>query len=563
MKTELDTANKKNSSINPSKRRQALALRFLFHHQIAFQNLFLPTCTRRFFLTRYYQYAYCLTENGALFGGRSFGKSLNLNARIIRRGCIAKGVESLITSFRRTHIKDRLEDVISYMLNSSYLRSFLKGDANNTTKGSVTRTPIYMIRFKNGHNLVGISVGDDPNGVMIQGHHPVYRYGEEMQFYPQAAWLKFQETADPRGTVDYFVGCVNGKLDTPYRHMDGKIEKFKMHRFHVSRRLEPWFNQKTKRDRIEAFDSETSNDFLQQVDSEWGEPIVSLWSEADLRNAFDKSGLEEGGTYKQAMQVVSVAGRDYHPEYPEERHELLASLFSEIDFPGPDRTVIFGIDAGFTSPTMILPFIRDPKTLKWVLKTRIQLVDRMFPDRQAECIDYLATRYNAKWMALDCSSGEGKAIAGSLSNPANTMFSNKQYEERLIWVEFQKKTPIHYKPNDKGEFVPVEVPIKNFTTTVLQTMFARGEFSIAYDEELLTEFMAEGKRESRDGDPSDKIRTPAWVHIPEAARTFAYAVSVKFNPIEKPLRLEEFQYGDSFLPEIGQGLGISIFGRPA
>ena len=554
MRTRLSESN---AVEQPKLHNQALCLYFIFHHQVAFQDFFMPIGTRRFFKTRFYQYAFSLAETGVLLGGRAFGKSICLNARIMRGTTIYRGVESLLTAFRRTHVRDRIEDVISYILNIPYLRQFLAGDPDRTTKGSITRTPIYSVKFKNGHILTGISVGDDPNSVMIQGHHPLLKYGDEMAWYPRPAWTKFQETADPKGTIDFFTGCKDGKLDTPFRQMDGRIEKYRHHRFSISRIMEPWWNQKIKRERIEAFGSETSNEYLNQIMADWGEPVVGLWSEADIRSCFDKSELRDG-VYTSSMRVIAISPRDYKPKDAAERSNLLVELFYEIPGPDPNADVIFAIDAGYSAPTEILILVRDPRSLKWVLRTRVELIDRVMVDHQADCIDFLDSICHPKWIAIDCSSGEGKAVASALANPLRTEFADKGYSDRIVWVEFQKKMVVSHKLKD-GVWTPVEESIKNHTTTILQGMFARQEFLFSFDEQLLVEFMAEGKRQARDATTSERIATPSWVHCPEALRTFAYVFATKYTPMDDPTRTEDWAY-DPMLPEFGES-GLSLFGR--
>ena len=215
--------------------RQALAYYIVMKHPIVFRDFFLPIGWGKPFKVRYYQMPYVVLEECLVVGGRSFGKSIHLEADMLQNSINDYDEESLLTTFRRMHIKDRFEKVIGYFTKIPYLTKFLKGRGEKSTKDSITRTPFYDIHLRNGHSLKGISVGDDPLAVAIQGTHPTRRYIDEMQMYPKEAWVKFQSTRDPKGAKDKFYGCADGRVNTPYYEADNKLKKFRNKKFHVPR----------------------------------------------------------------------------------------------------------------------------------------------------------------------------------------------------------------------------------------------------------------------------------------------------------------------------------------
>jgi hypothetical protein len=167
--------------------RLAICYYIIMNHPREFRDFFGPICWMKPFKLRFYQFEYNIAQECAVYGGRSFGKSITLEFDMLQNALNIYNEESLLTTFRRLHIKDRFEKVISYLTRVPYFRKFMKGQGDKTTKDSITRTPFYDIHLRNGHSLKGISVGDDPLAVAIQGTHPVRRYIDEMQNYPKEA----------------------------------------------------------------------------------------------------------------------------------------------------------------------------------------------------------------------------------------------------------------------------------------------------------------------------------------------------------------------------------------
>ncbi len=155
-----------------------LCLYFVFHHKIAFRDFFVPQAMGKPFRSHYYQIPPALCDEMVWAGARGTGKSYDLEFSIMQNPFLYPGEETFLTAYRRTHIKDRLEKVILYLSSVPYLRKFFKGDSTTSLRESVTRSPIYSIRFKNKHEICGVSTGDDPQAVSVSGHHPCLHPGQ-------------------------------------------------------------------------------------------------------------------------------------------------------------------------------------------------------------------------------------------------------------------------------------------------------------------------------------------------------------------------------------------------
>jgi len=543
----------------PENIKQILAYYVIFKNRVMFRDFWLPEAWNQYYKTRYYQYPMALNDDVVVLGGRSCGKSVDMEGTICQTALTENNKESLVTAFRKMHIKDRLEKVISFFYSVRYWRKFLLGDADKTLKYAVRRSPTYEIKLKNRHIIYGISTGEDPMAIAIQGTHTHFRYMEEAESYIKDAWTKFQSARDPKSVRDRFTGTVDGRIDSPFFEMDTKISKFKNKRFHLSRRLEPWFDQETKNNLIETFKGETSNEFKQQCDGEWGEPVWGVWPEKDIIKCLDKrEDPQQPGVFANQIINITLTPNDYKNMSPDQ------VLWSLPKLPANDLEVIIGIDGGYSEPTVVLPFFYYKN--KWNLQCKILLRDKIIPDDQAELIDYICDFYNAMIIPIDCTSADGRAIAQALTNPKRQEYVNKKYPERVVHVNFNSTEVIGYTDEDRNfregeenkklKEVEIKERVKNLTTIELYKMFSNHMFNIYYDEDLLGEFNSEVQKKSSSGNYI--ILTPRDVHIPEAFRAFSYGWWKKYGKVDKP---EKKSSNYSFvLPEYGDS-GVSILGK--
>lgn len=531
-----------------------LCLYFIFQNSIAFRDFFVPKAFNKPYYTYYYQYAPALSKELCWAGARGTGKSLDLEFKIDQSPFKYPGEETLLTSYRKTHIKDRLEKVIGFFANIPYLRRFLQGDTSKSLKSAVTRTPIYSIRFKNGHEITGISTGDDPQAVAIQGHHPKLRFLEEGQVFQSDAWMKFQNTQALDGSFDCFYGIPNGRLDSPFFEITHKLKKFKNRKFRIHRAMEPNWTQELKRERLSAFKSITSNDWLQEIEAQDGIPAYGVWSEIDIRKNIDfTESLDYPGVIAKQLLTIAISAKDYEGLDPLQVLNRLPPISDECE-------VILGIDAGYSQPTVILPFYFFEK--KWNLQCKILLTDRMISDDQTELVDYIATFYKA-YLGIDCSSADGRDIANALCNPKNEEYINKQYDKRVFFVDFKNVIVTGYKKiqrADRPEIEEVTEDIKALTTRLLRDKFYNMEFYLLYDEDFIPEFLSETQKKGINKEII--ILTPQTVHIPEACRCFAAAWFNLHVKVERPL-LEELEEDESYEMQFPkyQETSFELFGR--
>lgn len=478
-----------------SMKPELLAFHFIWNHPVAFRDFFIPQAWNRKmpYKTRLYQQPIALAKTKIEKTGRGIGKSIDLEMSILHMALLKPGEETIISSFRRVHIKDRCEAIIKYYLNIPYLRNFVDWRHLN-------RTPVYTIPLVNGNTIYGASVGDDPNAVAIIGKHPSTRAIDEMEVFPREAWVQFIEARAERGSDDIFVGVPNGIIGMPFTDIQ-KNESYKDCFFRVSRMNTPFWDQKRKQDAIAFCGPELSDNFKQQIHGEDGSPVQGVWPIETIMRQMSK---------KRQLYVKDVTAEDYKGNAPE------GVLY---DLPFNADPVVIGIDVGYTEPTVICVFVRVPdrnNNYKYRLIARVNLKNKMIFRDQEEIIDYICQYYNTQYIGIDVTGGDGREILDTMQNPKDKYAING-YQEKMIGVFFNKKVVKAYM----SDGTEVEEETKVFATIQLIKMFINEEFELPYDEDILGEFSQERKKKT---ESARVIYTSTTTdHIISAFRCFAIA----------------------------------------
>ena len=475
-----------------------LCLRYIMKHPVGFREFWVPQVSKRPYWGRYAFLPIILSldlGDALLAAGRGGGKSYSvLEPELVRAAINAPGEETMISTFRKEHVKDRMERVIEYFEMIPLFRSlYLK---------RVLRSPTYHIQLHNSHNLYGISVGDDPEAKMAQGKHVSRLIIEEAHQYPERAWMKIQGAKDPRGCKTLMAGVPDGQIDTPFRRADKSYESFAGRRIHISRRYDPWFNQEQKRGYEEQFQGIDSDLFKQEIDAEWGSPTWSAWN-LDLIYACVHNDLER--------RVVRISGKEY-TEYGYTPEMALR------DLPGRpfDGELYLAADIGYTSPTELGAFLY--KSPRWHLVARVQMVNRTEHDAQAAIFDHFGQKYGAYRIGIDTTEGLGRAIAHELEQMP-------RWASRVDRITFSEMGLAGYTPDG----LEVKDIYRDIGTMVLRKMFAQKEFALPRDEDIVTEFNQE--KETRGADGKIRVITPPEVHITDMMRVLAVMLHLAHPPI--------------------------------
>ena len=481
-----------------TKLSRQICLRYVLTHPVGFREYFTPRASRRRYWHRYtFTPPLLAMDQGdaALMSGRGSGKSYAvLEPEMVRQAIARPGEETMLTSLRRAHVTDRMERAIDYFESVPLFKLFVS---------RIVRSPSYIIELHNGHMLYGISVGDDPEAKMAQGKHVSTLIVEEGQQFPDRAWLKIQGAKDPRGCRTLMAGVPDGRLDTPFRKADSTLTSFEGRRFRITRRSDPYFDQKTKEDFAETLGGENNDNYLQEVDAEWASPSWSAW---DLDSIY-KCMLDF------PPHVTEVSGKLYRSQKMTPI-EVVGGLPRQ---PHPGAPIYLAMDVGYSQPSEIgiFEWWHD----RWTMFARVRLVNRMEHDDQGGILHEIAVHYGAVKVGLDSTEGEGRAIAQDLEN-------KNGWREKVVRVAFNETLMSGYTPAAEE----VWETAKSIGTRTLRGFFSHELVLLARDERVVLEFNKEKEQRTETG---TKVVTPSDVHIPDMMRVFAVMVFLE-TPVVPP-----------------------------
>lgn len=485
-----------------SRPSRQLCLRYVMTDPIGFRRFMIPQITPMGYWHRYTFSPVILgmrQGDTLLKAGRGTGKSFAvLEPELVQFAITHPGEESMLTTLRKIHIVDRMERVIE-MLMTPVLRKYVK---------AVKRYPQYLVELHHGHKLYGISVGDDPEAKMTQGKHVGFLAGEEFHQYPNRAWIKLQGAKHAQGCRVALFGVPDGRLETPYRLADTKYRAFEGRRFWISRHMDPHFNQRTKTELIDVHGGETTDLYLQEVHAKWGSPVWSAWSMDMLYRCMLR------------QELPTVVRLDYR-QYREQELQPPDAVLDIPALPFHADDVVIAADIGYTQPTEAGVFWRQRRGeaySAWVLHCRLELVNRFEHNVQAEILWALAKHVRANTIGIDCTEGEGRAIAVEVNELAHQEITTRITFTEMIAVEEEMPD---------GRIERHEEYAKSLATRLLRTMFANQAFDMARDEQIVAEFDQE--RESKTAQGARSIKTPGTVHIPEMFRVLVLTLHFRLD----------------------------------
>lgn len=506
-----------------------LALRYVLKHPLAFRQYWVE---RLFAVRHYHRYAWTpvvmAVGRGDTFlaAGRGAGKSRwVLEPAIVQAAINRPGEESVLTSFRKTHIVDRMERVIDYFERIKFFRVFYHY--------KTTRAPMYDVSTRQGHHVYGASVGDDPEAKMIVGKHASSLYGEEFQHYPERAWMRLQGTKDPRGATMFVIGVPDGRLDTPFRRADEEYTSFRTRRFHISGRTDPFFSQAKKRDLIEQYRGEDTDAFKQEVDAKWGAPSYSAWNMDLVHACTDATTLPLEPTGEgDPWYCVDLAVRGNAYRASGSIPESIGPRLPGLRWRG--QRALLCVDPGYTERSDVQVYQRMAD--RWYMIAHIRLEQKVEIDDQTKILDFLARFYECDRIAIDTTDGEGRDLARLLEllprwSPKD--LPGGGVAAPICRVNFNEVEPVMYTRDEKGELVTVREAVRQVGTRRLRDLIGRREIAFPREESILHEFNQEIEVKGQDG--ITRVITPRHCHSIDTMRVLAVTIHRENPPLPPPM----------------------------
>lgn len=240
---------------------------------------------------------------------------------------------------------------------------------------------------------------------------------------------------------------------------DQKDHKFNKHR--VSAHENPRYTEEDDQRNLKQYGGEEGEDYLHLVNGEHGLPAYAMFDRERMR--IEDYGVFTGSAYGQKIKE--------DPSY-------LLRLYNSLP-PRPTNVseVMFGIDLGFTEPSVVLVFYRHSSRNAWKYLVRLTLRQVDYPI-QERIISRMDTMYSPGIIGIDAGSS-GKAVIQHLQN--DPKYRHKNFKERVVPIQFRSTIPIGV--DEDGE--ETEVRAKQFGMQLLQSKVNNHNYVFTWADEAL------------------------------------------------------------------------------
>jgi len=328
--------------------------------------------------------------------------------------------------------------------------------------------------------------GTTGTGANVIGLHVPHVIIDEASFYP---WGTFVELLPIINLWDEGYQLIISGVPTGVREKnvlytaDQRDQKYTKHRIPAQRN--PRYTKEDDERNLKQYGGVDSEDYIHLVLAKHGDPAYALFER-------DRMLIKDYTVFK---------GSVYGQKIKEDPGHLTRFYSALPSLPKSTSEVVFGIDLGYTEPTVILILYRNKESNFWKFLARATLRQVSYPD-QEKIIDHLDSMYSPGLLAVDEGSSGKAVIQHMLADP---IYRHKNYKERLVPIRFASAIPIGL--DDDGEEVTVKA--KQFGMQLLQNKVNNHNICFTWnDEPLINELERTTYRRGPSGDLIYRTITP-------------------------------------------------------
>lgn len=389
--------------------------------------------------SKYQEESLCdFAEYVSLCCGRAVGKTEALSGMLIwlMLNDIFPGEYVVYSVPNKAQLEPVWARVTRLFTQNSILKTFIQ--AKKGINGSS-----HTIMLLNGAMLLCRIAGTMGDGRNVIGLHTPFEIVDEAGYYPWPTWLELQSTLNT--FTPGFRQIVSG-VPTGFRennvlyYADMQNSTFTKHR--IPAHSNPRYTKKDEIRSLELFGQPDEDNYIHFVLGRHGRPTFAVFDRA-LMN------VQSYPVYQ-----VNMNGLKLHNNLSEYFERL-----SALPLLSKDKTVIMGIDLGYTDPTAIVIMYLN-KNGQFKFHARIQLIKVPYPV-QTQLIDYLDTKFSPVLIGMD----EGHSGASVVQNfHLDSRYTHKGYSKRLIPIQFTSNIVIGW--DEEGKEVTQKT--RPFSISILQ-----------------------------------------------------------------------------------------------
>jgi hypothetical protein len=357
----------------------------------------------------------------------NLAESYNEGGRLTGKSIIAIIVDTLndvfnktfkwlvISSYDALHVRGIFEKIIHSLENHAVMRLL---------NSHVLRSPTYKINTGNNCLIESVNMniaGKNPGGQFF-GKHVDRHKMEESSFLTQEVSNKMLMAQSEEGCINRYSGMTTFSKQSPI----GKIFfdlKNKERIVNLPSYVNPTWDTKKEEDSIIEFGGKESVGFKVQIEGRVVEDSDSVYDIERVRN-----------TYNDKIDIK-------HFEITKDNFYRYKEIVIVEKLSNADKTLICADIGEGSAPTEIIIMFKVKDKYKYVYNIS---ATRLSADEQYELFRFIIEAVNANVIALDTTSGMGKAIASRLT---------KDYPENIVWVNFNEKIRVDFEKDEKGGFI--------------------------------------------------------------------------------------------------------------
>lgn len=325
-----------------------------------------------------------------------------------------KTSEQLLVTPNTNQLTPLLDRIILKFTSSPMLKEFLNNNVNRS-KGTLD--------FKMGsrnHRFYARIAGSRESNNLVGLHIPKIG-GDEMQLFPITAFQQLQPTLntwEPKVQETYY-GVPNGLRNSTLYDLDVRRPKYKKYR--IPSPNNPYFTLDDWNDSLRKYGGIEEDTFQQLVLGRHGSASFQVIPrDSFVTEPYDFYSYRFTNNDK-------VKGKKF-----EDMLKIHKEICKNYDF------VIFGIDTGFSDPTIVN--VIGFRNNKYYSAARYRFSKIDYPE-QEKIIHYLTLAYNPSKIGIDVGAGGGgAAIVQSLTSRPE--FASVKYANKLIPVLFNEKVSV-------------------------------------------------------------------------------------------------------------------------
>lgn len=322
---------------------------------------------------------------------------------------------------------------------------------------------IFNITAKNSFQLDCRIAGTSGGGANVVGLHAAVEMVDEAGYFPWGTWIELQPTFNTwiEGSQMIVSGVPTGQRDNNVLYFADQVDP-NYTKFNIPQHANPRYTEADEVRNRKQFGGTESEDYIHLVLGRHGTPVYALFSREKM-----KIGLYDAPVFK-------IMGGKLK-EMPSLLKDTLTLL---PDPPQGTRNLAFGIDLGYSEPTVIIIFAKVQEV--WRFVTRLILTQVPYP-KQQDFIANLDDKYAPDFIGIDAG-GVGLSTVQNLLH--DDKYARQRLNERILPIDFNAN--IHVGYDQDGE--EMKERAKVYGMQQLQEMINGHRLVLSsVDEDVITE----------------------------------------------------------------------------